>query len=138
MLKLLALLSLLAQGQTGLGTVFGSSHRDPHNPNSHLACTHEELDEGTLVVAHNALPCWTQVWLYNPRTGKGTVATVLDRGPRHALIDMTPAVAAAIGHNGKETVLIVPLPPGLAPSPVDDRHPRPHRNHKVHKKQRVA
>jgi rare lipoprotein A (peptidoglycan hydrolase) len=137
MVNLIVLLSLLAQGQTGLGTVFGSSHWDRHNPNSRLACArHQELDERTLVVAHNTLPCRSEVWLWNPRTGRGVVAKVMDRGPRHAFIDMSPAVASALAHNGKEPVLVVPLP--LGSRLTDDRHGKPHRRHKVHKKERVA
>lgn len=139
MVNVVLLLSLLSHGQTGLGTVFGSSHRDRHNPNSHLACARrQELDERTLVVAHNTLPCRSQVWLFNPRTGRSTVARVMDRGPRHALIDMSPAVATALAHNGKEPVLLVPLPVGSGARVVDDRHHRSHPHQKVRKKQRVA
>jgi rare lipoprotein A (peptidoglycan hydrolase) len=138
MANLILLLSLLAHGHVGTGTVFGSSHRDRHNPNSRLACSHEELDESASVVAHNTLPCRSQVLLFNPRTGRSTVATVMDRGPRHALIDMSPAVAAALSLNGKEPVLVVPLPLGSPARVVDDRHHRRHPHHKVRKKERVA
>jgi rare lipoprotein A (peptidoglycan hydrolase) len=113
--KILAMLSLIVNtGQLGLGTVFGSSRWDPHNPNSHLACTHREIDDKALVVAHNTLPCRAKVWVMNPRTGRSVLAQVMDRGPRHALVDMSRAVARKIRHNGREPVLLVPMEPDLA------------------------
>ncbi len=108
------LLSLVQSGQLGMGTVFGSSRWDASNPHSRLACSHREIDDRTLVVAHNTLPCRTRVWVYNPRTGRSAIAMVMDRGPRHALIDLSKAVAKRLRHNGRENVLVVPLP---APEP---------------------
>ncbi|MSP59125.1 MAG: hypothetical protein EXR72_02090 [Myxococcales bacterium] len=138
MVKLILLLSLMATGKTGIGTVFGSSTWDAHNPHSNLACMHREIDDRELVVAHNTLPCHSLVWIYNLRTGRSVVATVGDRGPRRAMIDMSPAVARRIGHNGMERVLMVPLPSGSTVREVDDRKHRRHPHRKVRKKQRVA
>jgi rare lipoprotein A len=108
--KVMLLFSLVSSGQMGLGTVFGSSKWDPANPNSRLACNHREIDDKALVVAHNTLPCHTPVWIFNPRTGRSTLARVEDRGPRHALLDMSRAVARKLRHNGFERVLVVPIP----------------------------
>jgi rare lipoprotein A (peptidoglycan hydrolase) len=106
------MLSLLATGQVGTGTVFGSSRWDPMNPHSRLACEHREIDDNQdLVIAHNTLPCGQRVWLYNPRTGRATLARVADRGPRHALADLSPVVARRLAHNGREPVLLVAVPP---------------------------
>jgi rare lipoprotein A (peptidoglycan hydrolase) len=109
--QLLALLAVLGGGQLELGTVFGSSKWDPGNPNSRLACYHREIDDARdLVVAHNTLPCKTKVLIFNPRTGRTSIAHVGDRGPRHAGIDLSRRVARQLRHNGFETVLVVPLP----------------------------
>ena len=102
-------LLLLSVLQSGTGTVF--SRVDAANPDPRLACDPTRvLDDRSFVVAHNTLPCHSRVWLYNPRTGRSTVATVMDRGPLHAKVDMSPATARALRHNGKERVVIVPLP----------------------------
>jgi rare lipoprotein A (peptidoglycan hydrolase) len=106
------LLSLLASGHVGLGTIFGSSRWDRGNPHSRLACLHREInDTRDLVIAHNTLPGGTRVWVYNPRTGRSAVARVADRGPRHAYADLSRAVAKRLGHNGREPVFVVPMTP---------------------------
>ncbi len=108
--KVLLLLQLAGAGQLGLGTIFGSSRWDQSNPRSTLACTHREIDDRKdMVLAHNTLPCHARVWVFNPRTGRSVVARVADRGPRHALVDMSRAVARRLRHNGREPVLVVPL-----------------------------
>lgn len=113
--KVLLLLQLAGGGQVGLGTVFGSSGWDRANPDSKLACTHREIDDHRdMVVAHNKLPCHTRVWVFNPRTGRSVVARVADRGPRHALVDMSRPVARRLKHNGREPVLVVPLDQAVA------------------------
>src|SRR5688572_7408230 len=104
---LVLLLSLLQSAQVGLGTVFGSSRWDRHNPHSRLACYHREIDDREMVIAHNTLPCGARVWIFNPRTGKSALATVGDRGPRHAYADLSRGVANKIGHNGREDILLV-------------------------------
>ena len=112
MLEYLAItLSILATGHLGVGTIFGSSRWDHiTNPNSRLACYHREISDTELVIAHNTLPCGTRVWLFNPRTGAATTAVVGDRGPRHAYVDLSREAARRLDHNGREDVLLVPLP----------------------------
>ncbi len=110
--QVILLLSMFASGHVGLGTVFGSSRWDRMNPHSRLACLHREInDKKDLVIAHNTLPCGQKVWVYNPRTGLSTVARVQDRGPRHAYADLSRAVARRIGHNGREPVFVMEVPP---------------------------
>ncbi len=135
---LILMLSLLGAGQVGLATIFGSSRWDHRtNPNSHLACLHREInDKKDFVIAHNVLPCGTKVWVFNPRTGLSTVAEVADRGPKRAYADLSKRVAAAIGHNVRENVLLVPLftpPPRKkkvlyvdVPAPVEETWEVPH------------
>ena len=107
---LILMLSLLGSGHAGTGTIFGSSRWDRSNPHSRLACYHREISDRDLVVAHNTLPCGSRVWIFNPRTGKSVVASVGDRGPKHAYVDMSREVAARIAHNGRELVYLVALP----------------------------
>lgn len=125
LLRLVAWLALSTSvGRVGLGTIF-HSRGDAGNPNNHLACVykthdakgrplrhyqHKILDDRDMVVAlPKRYPCLSWVWIYNFRTGLSTLARVGDRGPRHAMIDMSRAVARAIRHNGKEKVLMIPL-----------------------------
>lgn len=78
-------------------------------------------------VAHRSLPCGTHLHLGNPRTGRWTPATVVDRGPYgqvkgrrwvarkqlqpgwrwRGIVDLRPGVAAALGITGVEPVVLV-------------------------------
>ena len=109
----------------GLATRFG----DPgdHLTGKHLSCTHEHIQPGQLVCAHRTLPCGTPLLLENPRTGRFALCEVLDRGPFGAImptgqwgvkihknepgdwrgiLDLSPAVAEALGHNGRERIRV--------------------------------
>jgi hypothetical protein len=109
----------------GLATRFG----DPgdHLTGKHLSCTHEHIAPGQLICAHRTLPCGTPLLLENPRTGQFAVCQVLDRGPFGAILptgewgvkihknepgdwrgilDLSPAVAEALGHNGRERIRV--------------------------------
>lgn len=115
--QIVAFMAILGSGQMQMATVFGSSSWDAGNPHSRLACYHREIDdERDFVVAHNRMPCRTKVFLYNPRTGRSVVARVGDRGPRHADIDLSLPVARQLRHNGREWVVVVPLPTPADPA----------------------
>jgi len=109
--------------ERGVATRFG----DPGDPlaGDHLYCTGQKIGPTTLGCAHRTLPCGTVIMLENPRTGRFAVCEVLDRGPFGAkldsgewafkikksdpgkwrgIIDLTPAVAEALDHNGRERV----------------------------------
>lgn len=109
----------------GLATRYG----DPGDKltGKHLSCTHEKLQPGQLVCAHRTLPCGTTLILENPRTGRFAVCEVLDRGPFGAImptgqwgvkihkrdpgdwrgiLDLAPAVADALDHNGRERIRV--------------------------------
>jgi hypothetical protein len=98
----------------GTGTTFGGEG-DPGNPDPSLACYGRPIrDASDVVVAHRTLPCRSRVVVCLPRTGRCVSARVGDRGPwgrergRYtSSIDLSPRVATALGHNGRETVLIV-------------------------------
>jgi hypothetical protein len=113
-------------GDKGLATRFG----DPGDllTGAHLSCTHQRIQPGQLVCAHRTLPCGSVVMLHNPRTNRLAVCEVLDRGPFGAImpdgewgvkirpsqpgkwrgvIDLAPAVAQALDHNGREKIQLV-------------------------------
>lgn len=113
-------------GDRGRATRFG----DPGDrwAGRHLSCTHEKLKPGQMVCAHRNLPCGTVLVLHNPRTRRLAACEVLDRGPFGAILptgewgikikrdepgtwrgilDLSPAVADALAHNGFEKVFAV-------------------------------
>lgn len=106
-LKLISM--LLLNGQFGIATTF-YAEEDPWNPDSHLACYGRDMDDSDNVVAHPTLPCRSQVMIYNIRTKLSTISYVGDRGPKRAIIDLSPSVAKRIKSNGYERVVIFPLP----------------------------
>lgn len=125
-LRLLALAFLGTQPMTserGVATRFG----DPGDilAGDHLYCTGKKIEPTQLACAHRTLPCGTTIMIENPRTGRFAVCEVLDRGPFGAVadngkwtfkfqksdpgqwrgvVDLSPAVAAALDHNGRERV----------------------------------
>lgn len=113
---LLAVLAL-AQARAGRATVFYPG--EPSNTwNSWAACLRRPLRDTDAGVAHPTLPCGSRVLLLNLRTGRSTVAPVIDRGPAHALVDCTRPVALALGGHPiavargswDAQVLLVPIP----------------------------
>jgi hypothetical protein len=113
------------QYDRGLATRFG----DPGDrlAGRHLSCTHQAMQPGQMACAHRTLPCGTTLLLENPRNGRFAVCQVLDRGPfgaimptgswgvkmtRHqpgnwrGILDLAPAVAKALGHNGRERIRV--------------------------------
>jgi len=113
------------QYDRGLATRFG----DPGDrlAGKHLSCTHQKLAPGQMACAHRTLPCGTTLILQNPRNRRFAVCQVLDRGPFGAILptgswgvkirrtqpgawrgilDLAPAVAKALGHNGRERIRI--------------------------------
>jgi rare lipoprotein A len=59
----------------------------------------EQLDRAHLTAAHRTLPFGTMVEVANRRNGRKVLVRINDRGPyrRHAVIDLSPAAAAALG-----------------------------------------
>jgi rare lipoprotein A (peptidoglycan hydrolase) len=110
----------------GIATRFG----DPgdRTNGAHLSCTHQPMQPGQLACAHRTLPCGSVLVLHNPRTRRLATCEVLDRGPFGAIlpsgrwgvkirasqpgtwrgiIDLSPAVAQALDHNGRERIELV-------------------------------
>lgn len=87
----------------GIATTF--SGNDPSNPDPRLYCTNRIIDDKALIVAHPKFPCGSKVLIYSLRTKLTVVARVLDRGPRHASIDMSIGTTRAIRGNGMEPVV---------------------------------
>lgn len=125
-MKVLLLALLGAQPLTaerGLATIFGQA--GDMLAGDHLYCTGKKLEPTQLACAHRTLPCGTVLMLENPRTGRFAVCEVLDRGPFGAnlesgewgfkirrsdpgtwrgIVDLAPAVAEALDHNGRERI----------------------------------
>ncbi len=106
MLGVVALLLALLAAPVGTATNF-APEGDPQNPDPHAACLGRDLRVTDMVVAHRTLPCRAHVYVYNVRTRLGVWATVGDRGPRRAMVDLAPAVTRAIRANGAERVVLV-------------------------------
>ena len=99
-----AMLSL--HHHAGIATKFSAKH-DKFNPRPYAACLHRVMDDATdFIVAHRSLPCLADVLICLPRTGKCAKARVGDRGPYgKSVLDLSPLVAKALGHNGFERVV---------------------------------
>jgi hypothetical protein len=124
--RVLFLALLGAQPMTvdrGVSTIFGQS--GDALAGDHLYCTGKKLEPTQLACAHRTLPCGTVLMLENPRTGRFAMCEVLDRGPFGAkletgewgfkirqsdpgewrgIVDLSPAVAEALDHNGRERI----------------------------------
>jgi rare lipoprotein A len=65
----------------------------------HRTANGEHLDGIHLTAAHRSLPMGTIVEVTNRKNGRKTKVRINDRGPhrRHAVIDLSPAAAKALG-----------------------------------------
>jgi len=114
--------------EVGVATYFKSTG-DRFNPDPRNACyrrapkVSKTLEDHALVFAHRTLPCGSWALVYNVRTGKSVVARKVDWGPKRNLIDLSIGTARAIGLNGKEEVVVVPLGPwrGARPPSIDQK-----------------
>ena len=107
-LRLFEAILLFGYAKYGLATTFSSAN-DPGNPNPLCYCNNQVLKDDDLVVAHPTLPCRSKVFLYNPRTRKRIIAKVMDRGPRHAMIDLSEGATKALKSNKYEKIFMLPL-----------------------------
>ena len=103
------LLAHLPTVHAGRGTIFGGPG-DRH-AGGHWACAwparrvHQspearELEQLGQVVALWGVPCWSRVAVCSLDSGRCSVATVADRGPRRAAIDLDFRFARWLGHRG--------------------------------------
>lgn len=109
--RLLALLGLVAH--IGNATTFRSAANDPWNKNDSLACVHRHLDERTdrcVALPARVAACGQRVVLVSLRTLRAVRSWVCERGPRRALIDLTPRLARSFGSHGHEHSLLLLLP----------------------------
>ncbi len=104
--------ALLPRIETGRATTFGAN--DAGNPVADLACywktpARRELrkldDAKDRVVAHRTYPCGSRVWIYNPATGRQTIAVTGDRGPLTADLDLSALVCADLGCTGNDRMI---------------------------------
>ena len=118
------LLTLLLHGRVCVASVFG--YPGDQWAGGKACCIGRRVRPGDVGIAHRTLPCGTRVALMNPRTWRVIVAEVVDRGPYGArmadgtwglkmarrdpgrwrgCIDLTPAAAEALDHDGFERVI---------------------------------
>ena len=102
----------------GRGTVFNHSHIDRHNPPGRFACdfprrrasqspASRRLESRGQIVAHRTLPCWSVLTVCSVASLRCSEATVGDRGPVRAAIDLLQPLADLLRHDG-ELVLFWP------------------------------
>lgn len=107
--------SVLANAEVGRGTVFWVNG-DPGNPNPENACYRRApgipryLQDEAMAFASRTMRCGQQALIINPRTNRSVLARRWDWGPQGGLIDLTKGVAKKLRHNGKELVVVIPLP----------------------------
>lgn len=102
-------LALWLHAHVGIATNFQPTG-DPWNPDAHAACLHRDLRDTDMVIAHPTIACNAKVWIYSLRTHKAVIARVGDRGPRHAMVDLAPAVTRKLRANGWEPVIMSVIP----------------------------
>lgn len=101
----------------GRGTVFALSKRDRHN-RGRFAClaprrsllqttASRRLVRAGHLVAHPSLPCWSTVRVCDLRTNRCASATVADRGPRRAAIDLWFRLARHMKFSGSGPVAFI-------------------------------
>lgn len=117
-------------------------------------CLYRMVEPDDNIIAHRTLPCGTTVHLFNPRTGKGTIAKVGERGPYGACLDegwvkgtpcrewvvkkkasdpgiwrgafdLTPRVGKAIGLTGIQPIIVTPIWKKNNSSKIRSKPPRP-------------
>ena len=138
-LALLAALTATAAARTETGNASVFAFRGDKWQGGRSPCLGRQVRPTDHVVAHRTLPCGTRVRVTNLRTGLKTIATVANRGPYGAcldddyrggfrcnkwalkrrrsdpgrwrgVLDITPAVATAIEHDGWDRVRLEVLP----------------------------
>ncbi|HVA15421.1 MAG TPA: septal ring lytic transglycosylase RlpA family protein [Stellaceae bacterium] len=84
-----------AQSERGTATVYAAKFVGRRTADG------EHLDRQHLTAAHRTLPFGTMVEITNRKNGRRAMVRINDRGPhrRHALIDLSPAAATALGIN---------------------------------------
>lgn len=125
--------TLSSKATVGIGSIYGRPKDSSKGKGSLLACAPDYRVQSMPemnVCASRTYKCGTILAVQNVRNKKTTLCRVMDRGPYGALledgtwvvkikktdpgtwrgiVDLTPAVAAAIGHKGFEKVRIEPV-----------------------------
>ncbi len=94
-----------ATDQLGIASIYST------NSGSRTA-SGKKLNPAALTAAHRTLPFGTNVHVTNKKNGRSVVVTITDRGPfvRGRVIDVTPAVARALGFSGLTRVSLKMAP----------------------------
>ena len=91
---MLVALPLAANAQSGIASVYAYS--------GEKTASGERASPRGVTAAHKTLPFGSKVRVTNLRNGRSAVVRINDRGPyvRGRIIDLTPAVAHALGFSG--------------------------------------
>ena len=94
----LSVIPAVASAQSGIASVYSGG----------LAAAGGRVHASALTAAHRSLPFGTLVRVTNDRNGRSVVVRINDRGPfvRGRIIDVTPAVAHALGFSGLAHVTV--------------------------------
>ena len=89
-----------ARAQSGIASIYAYSGERTANG--------ERARPSGFTAAHRTLPFGTRVRVTNKRNGRSVVVRINDRGPfvRGRVIDVTPAVAHALGFDGLARVTL--------------------------------
>jgi rare lipoprotein A len=92
-----------ARAQSGIASIYGYK--------SGRTASGEHAHPHRVTAAHRSLPFGTKVRVTNRRNGQSVVVRINDRGPfvRSRVIDVTPAVARALGFSGLAPVALAVL-----------------------------
>jgi rare lipoprotein A len=92
-----------ARAQSGIASIYGYK--------SGRTASGEHAHPHGFTAAHRSLPFGTKVRVTNRRNGQSVVVRINDRGPfvRSRVIDVTPAVARALGFSGLAPVALAVL-----------------------------
>jgi rare lipoprotein A len=107
MVRLLAVVGLfcctitLAHSESGMASVYSYS--------GGKTASGQRSNPHAMTAAHRTLPFGTRIEVVNKRNGRRATVTINDRGPfrRGRILDVTPAVARALGFSGLAPVAIL-------------------------------
>jgi rare lipoprotein A len=93
-----------AQAESGLASIYGN--RDGYAGKK--TASGDRMNPHALTAAHRSLPFGSRVRVTNRKNGRSAIVRISDRGPfvRGRIIDVTPAVARALGFSGLAPVSI--------------------------------
>jgi rare lipoprotein A len=93
-----------ARAESGLASIYGNGDGYAGKKTA----SGDRMNPHALTAAHRSLPFGSRVRVTNRKNGRSAIVRISDRGPfvRGRIIDVTPAVARALGFSGLAPVSI--------------------------------